>query len=308
MSQVLNSDKATPRVSVVIPTFNHAQFLGQALTSVCNQTFAGWEAIVVNNFSTDDTEAVVATIADPRIRLVNFSNNGVIAASRNHGIALTRGEFVAFLDSDDFWYPEKLMRCIQKLDAGYDLVCHGEIWSSEREGGQYQRSVIYGPESRASFFALLFEGNCISTSAAVVRRTHLEMVGGFDESKLIITAEDYHLWLKLAGAGARIGFIQELQGEYRIHSGNNSKAVLRNMQAVRTAFDKVFENLPQHSVFTRIQAWRRRAIIVYSGARGLQDNGEHRQACPYFLKAIMLWPFTPKFYAALLLNALGRRR
>ncbi|MBL0209044.1 MAG: glycosyltransferase family 2 protein [Propionivibrio sp.] len=125
-----------PLVSVVVPTYNHAQFIGHALASVCAQTFTNWEAIVVNNFSTDDTESIVASMVDPRISLVSFANNGVIAASRNHGVGLARGEFVAFLDSDDCWYPHKLERCLKMMTLGYDLVCHGELWvRSESEGG-----------------------------------------------------------------------------------------------------------------------------------------------------------------------------
>lgn len=296
-----------PRVSVVIPTYNHAQFIGKALASVCAQTFTDWEAVVVNNFSADDTEAVIASLADPRIRLVNFANHGVIAASRNHGMTLARGEFVAFLDSDDCWYPRKLEQCLRLLASGYDAVCHGEAWVSERGGARRLREVFYGPEARASFESLLFQGNCLSTSAVVARRQHLEAVGGFDEREALITAEDYHLWLKLARGGAKIGFVHEILGEFRIHDGNNSKAALRNMEAVRAAFEDMSAQLSGASLASRLQGWRRRAIIDYSGGRGLQDNGEHRKAWVWFLKAIARWPFMPKFYAALLLNALHRR-
>lgn len=297
----------TPRVSVVIPTYNHGRFIGRALASVCGQTFEDWEAIVVNNFSTDDTESVVAKIPDSRIRLVNFSNHGVIAASRNHAITLARGELIAFLDSDDCWYPEKLERCVQTIDSGYDLVCHGEAWVSERDGVRHQRNVSYGPEKNASFDAMLFRGNCISTSAAVVRRFFLDAVGGFDVRTDLITAEDYHLWLKLAKNGARIGFVPEMLGEFTIHDGNNSKAALRNMEAVRFAFESMYADLDQSALATRLKAKRRRAIIDYSGGRGLQDNGEHSLAWIWFIKAILRWPFAPRFYAAMLLNAMHRR-
>src|SRR4051812_44716056 len=97
-----------PLVSVVIPTYNHAQFLGRALGSVIAQTYTNWEAIVVDNHSQDDTDAVVASQSDPRIKLLKIHNNGVIAASRNKAMREARGEWIAFLDSDDAWYPEKL--------------------------------------------------------------------------------------------------------------------------------------------------------------------------------------------------------
>src|SRR3990167_9298210 len=113
-------------ISVVIPTYNHAKYLHIALESVIKQSFSNWEVIVVNNYSEDNTIDVVEAFQDQRIHLVNFRNHGVIGASRNEGLRHAHGEFVAFLDSDDIWYPEKLSHCLAVLHEGYDLVCHNE--------------------------------------------------------------------------------------------------------------------------------------------------------------------------------------
>src|SRR5687767_4383972 len=99
------SSVSPPLVSVIIPTYNHAPFLREALESLIAQDFRDWEALVVNNYSTDDTLEVVRSFDDRRIRVENFRNNGVIGASRNLGIRLSRGKYIAFLDSDDKWYP-----------------------------------------------------------------------------------------------------------------------------------------------------------------------------------------------------------
>ncbi len=291
-----------PLVSIVIPTYNHAEFLKEALDSVRAQTVCDWEAIVVNNFSTDSTHAVVAAQRDERIKIIDFANNGVIAASRNQGIALAKGEFLAFLDSDDTWYPRKLELALLRLQDGFDLVCHGESWLYPLN---VQREVIYGPERRATFEALLFDGNCISTSAVVVRRDWVSKVGGFDEDMGIITAEDYHLWLKLARAGAKIGFLRQSLGTYRIHDGNASRGVLRNVAATRAVFEKVFAQLDATAPILKLKRWRRLAILDYSCARGLQAVGQHCDALAWFLKAIFRWPLAPKYYAAMLLNCLG---
>jgi glycosyltransferase involved in cell wall biosynthesis len=296
------SSGSDPTVSVVIPTFNHAHFLGTTLDSIRAQSFGDWEAIVVNNFSEDDTVAVVESYNDPRIRLVNFANHGIIAAARNHGLSLIQAPFVAFLDSDDFWYPEKLQRCIDKLAQGYDLVCHAEVWVGP---GECRRTVIYGPEARATYESLLLDGNCISTSAVVVRREWLERVGCFSVQPEFVTAEDYELWLKLARDGARIGFVDEVLGEYLIHEGNQSRVALNNMQAVMAVFEHHRAALEGCISAGRLR--RREAVILYSGARGLQDSGQHNQAWPHFFNAILRYPWVPRFYAAILLNALGRR-
>ena len=88
---------AAPIVSIIIPCYNHAHFLREALQSVQMQSFSDWEVVVINNYSKDETIAVVTSFEDSRIRLENFHNNGVIAASRNRGIALARGRYIAIL-------------------------------------------------------------------------------------------------------------------------------------------------------------------------------------------------------------------
>jgi len=290
-----------PAISIVIPTYNHAHFLRTALDSIREQTFSNWEAVVVNNYSEDDTVALVESYDDPRIRLVNFANQGIIASARNHGLSVTQAPFVAFLDSDDFWYLEKLQCCMDKLAQGYDLVCHAEVWVGP---GERRRTVCYGPEARATYESLLMVGNCISTSAVVVRREWLARVGGFSVQTEFVTAEDYELWLKLARAGARIGFIEEVQGEYLIHESNQSRAALRNMHAVMAVFQS---HLPMlEGPLTDRQIKRRQAVILYSGARALQESGQHWKAWPQFFKAVFCYPWVFRFYAAMILNAFGR--
>lgn len=294
---------ASPQVAVIIPTYNHARFLTGALNSVVGQTFSNWVAVIVNNFSQDNTVELVEAYRDPRIRVVNFANHGVIAASRNQGIALTQAPYIAFLDSDDIWYPEKLHKCLDKLAEGYDVVCHAEKWVGPSE---WTREVCYGPEVKASYDQLLYEGNCLSTSAVVVKRTLVDEVGGFSLAPEFITGEDYEFWLKLARGGARIGFVNDMLGEYLIHEGNQSGAVLRNMEAVRAVIRHHFAMLHE----SERQPWRERrrlAIASYGGARGLQDGGQHGVAWRYFLEAVRQYPFLPKAYIAMALNAMSRK-
>ena len=294
-----------PLVSVVIPTYNHAQFLGPALQSVREQTFAGWEAIVVNNYSEDNTADVVAACNDPRIRLVNLRNHGVIAASRNEGIRLANGELIAFLDSDDIWYPQKLAHCVEALEHGFDLVCHGENWTKENSP---PRAMHYGPAPRAAYPRLLFNGNCISTSAVVVRKQSLERVQGFREEPRFITAEDYDLWLRLARDGARIGFVHEILGEYRIHEGNATKALLRHLDAELAVIGDHFAALATHGPLARLRMRRRRALVYYGAGRGFQGAGDRRESWHWFGRALQESPFILRLYAAAALNLVAPLR
>lgn len=292
-----------PVVTVVIPTYNHAHFLRDALGSLRAQTYTNWEAIVVNNFSEDDTVEVVESFADSRIVLENFRNNGVIAASRNRGIALARGRYVAFLDSDDTWYPEKLAKCIPHLDNGVGLVCHGLRWI-----GNQERDMFCGPEQRATFDALLDKGNCITPSATVVLKDLLESAGCFSEDPAIVTAEDYHLWIKLAQAGNKMYFIKEILGQYRIHSGNQSGSVQRQLNADLRVFNEFFTNEDLHSLEKRVRVRRRYSLAYYGAGRAMQRNGQFDQSWPFLFCAITYWPLFMKSYAAIILGLLGTAR
>ncbi len=298
------TSSTAPLVSIVIPTYNHAHFLTEAIHSLLKQTCTAWEAIIVNNFSTDDTERVVAGFKDARIRLINFANSGVIAASRNAGIRLATAEYVAFLDSDDFWQPRKLEICLSVLkQQKLDWVCHGERWF----GDGIDKKVTYGPLSRASFDALLYKGNCISTSAVVVRRSSLATLGGFNESPEFVTSEDYELWLRLAQSGAKLNFIDEILGAYRIHAGGQSRGAIRNMLATSAVVERFFTAQPKP---TRYEKWRRRVRrggIFYGGARALQNTRNHKDAWPWFFKALVSWPFDKRLGPAMVMNALGLR-
>ena len=279
-----------PFVSVVIPTFNHAKFLKKALDSVVAQTFQNWEAVVVNNFSTDNTIEVVKSFADPRIKLFNFSNNGVIAASRNHGLKEAAGDFIAFLDSDDVWYPNKLQKCVEQASAGYQFICHGELWINS---DLTQRTVMYGPASNATYNRLLYKGNCISTSTTFIAKSLLGSVQGFDENPEIITTEDYDLWLRLAAKNPRTSFIPEVLGEFHRLADSASSSVLRNFAAEITVLNTHFGSQPQ-TIKNRLRMRHRYAIAHYGAARQLTN--QPTQAIQLFARAFMLSPFFIKIY------------
>ena len=230
-------------VSVVIPTYNHANFLGKAIQSVLDQTYPNWEILVIDNHSTDNTDELVNSFNDSRIQLLKIRNNGVIAASRNKGILNSKGEWIAFLDSDDFWYPKKLetvMNYTLNLND-FDVYSTNEYMVNTKTG---HKSVLsYGPYKNNFYKVLLLEGNRLSPSATIIKRTFLEDNDLlFNESPDYIAVEDYDLWLKLALFGAKFCFINSIQGEYLIHTGNNSAQLLRQR--------KNFEKLLYDHVFT----------------------------------------------------------
>jgi glycosyltransferase involved in cell wall biosynthesis len=290
----------SPLVSIVIPTYNHAPMLQRALATVVEQTYQNWNAIVVNNFSTDNTLEVVAAFNDPRIQCVNFRNNGVIGASRNEGIALATGKYVAFLDSDDTWFPTKLEKCVEILESGSDLVCHAEYWIDE--SGK-SRLVAYGPSQAATHHNLIYKGNRISTSATVVRAALLKEVHGFDVAPEFISTEDYDLWIRLAAKSDKFAFISEPLGEYHRHDNNVSANIEKHLAAELALLAKHFS---ANTRFENMVARRRRKALAYYGAgRSLHRTRNHFLALQKYSRSLVIWPLSLRLYAAVMLSLMG---
>ena len=248
-------------VSVVIPTYNHAHFIKQALQSVIDQTYTNWEAIVVDNHSEDNTDSIINSFADARIKILKIYNNGVIAVSRNLGIKHARGKWVAFLDSDDWWYPEKLELSVKVLKNGAQLVCHAENWI---KNGTLFRTVKYGPQYNSGYRQLLFGKNCFSTSAVTVLRESVVSVDNFTENPKAISAEDYHLWLKLSKGSIRTEFIDQPLGCYRIYAVSQSSNLIRQMKAEQWVLKNNFKALNNTNILDHILRIRRYGRLYIS--------------------------------------------
>jgi glycosyltransferase involved in cell wall biosynthesis len=211
------NDNAISLVSVVIPTYNHARYLGGALQSLLDQTYANWEAIVIDNHSTDDTDEVMARFADPRITYLKINNKGVIATSRNAGIREAKGEWIAFLDSDDWWTPDKLQICFEFINDGVDLVYHDLEIITDRPR-PFRRKIIKSWQVKPPVLIdLMASGNAIANSSAVVRAKLLKQLNGMNESPDMVAAEDYNTWLRIAQLSDGFRYVPNQLGFYRLH-------------------------------------------------------------------------------------------
>lgn len=179
-------------ISVIIPTYNRALFVKEAVDSVMGQTFKDWELVVVDDGSTDGTGALLVPY-EPRLRYIRSEHRGVSAA-RNLGIGVTSGEWVGFLDSDDLWLPEKLERQMEVLRRHPDtILCYtDEIWI--RNGRRVNPGRRHEKHS-GWIFERCLPLCIISPSSALIRRTVFMELGGFDED--LPACEDYELWLRI---------------------------------------------------------------------------------------------------------------
>lgn len=196
-----------PKVSIIIPSYNRAGLLGRALRSVQAQTYASWELLIIDDGSNDNTKELVEEFckSDKRIRYFKpWDRNKGVSASRNYGIKLSKGELIAFLDSDDEWLVAKLEKQVELYDREQYLLCHSdEIWI---RNGLRVNQMKKHKKSGGDVYLNCLPLCCISPSASIIRASVFDDLGLFDESYPV--CEDYDLWLRLC-AREKVSFIDE---------------------------------------------------------------------------------------------------
>ncbi len=218
-----------PLVSVIIPTYNRTQYICEAVDSVLAQTYRNIEVIVVDDGSTDNTEEILSQY-DSKIKYV-FQNNAGPSAARNNGIKQARGDLLAFLDSDDIWFPEKLERQIQlmKQSRNTGLVSCGSYIINV--SGEITASPIIkkNHENKKLFLKELMVHNVVSGggSAALIKKKCFEELGLFSENLWI--GEDWDMWIRIA-KHYDIRFVEEPLIKCRAH-GNNLHANTSRIEA-----------------------------------------------------------------------------
>ncbi len=279
-----------PAVSVIIPTYNRAHLLGEALDSVAAQTFRDYEIIVVDDGSNDQTRELIARRPEP-IRYVWQHNQGV-AEARNHALRLTHSEFVAFLDSDDLWEPTFLARAVERLRSHPDeALVYTDFVSTDAVGTALRghRKKPHGGEVTAELFASTF----IHTSAVVARAHLVRDAGGFDGR--LTHNEDYDLWLRLSLRN-RFGLIDEPLCRRRCHPSSLSRDGCQPETLLTKArlLDHFYREGGGRERISAKLARRRLSKLYYSaGKRFLKDHRPH-EALPLLRKAIELDPARPR--------------
>jgi glycosyltransferase involved in cell wall biosynthesis len=236
------------KVSVVIPTHNRASLLGGAISSVLGQTFRDLELVVVDDGSNDNPEQVVRSFSDPRIQFVRHPQPRGGSAARNTGIRSTTGAYVAFLDDDDEWYPDKLalqVDLMEKSPAKVGLIYGGYDVANDSDG---QTAWTRVPALRGDLHAALMSFNPVGgTSVVLIRRECLEEVGGFDET--LTSFQDYDLWIRLAER-YEFDFLVKPLYRYRLHAVQ----IWKKPDALFRGLERMIEKHGRHPVFRKQMA------------------------------------------------------
>ena len=222
------STEFTPLVSIVIPTYNHAKFISKALKSVIDQTYENWEAIIIDNESVDETYKLINNFNDPRIKYFKISNNGVIAKSRNLGIKQAKGDWLAFLDSDDWWTKDKLEICFRSINEEVDFIYHDLEIVDKKSKSYFGKKKFKGrhlskPILKDLLIGVIAEGNAIGNSSVIVRKNMLDKIGGISENENLVASEDYNTWLRIAKITDKFKYIKKRLGYYLVHDASAQK-------------------------------------------------------------------------------------
>ena len=246
------------KISVIIPNYNYARFLDQAIQSVLKQTYGNLELIVVNNGSTDNSLKVVEKYGS-QILLIDQANLGQSGA-RNSGLSVAKGDLVAFLDADDFWEPNKLEIQIQLINESTQLVYCG-IRQFEDPGDNNKRVLLpkYRGDCSNNFIDLPGASIVLSgESTALFSRDLLEKVGFFDAGLNSTAGWDF---FRRCSRLTNFDFVNQPLVNYRLHASNMSKSNTKVIQDMRLAYFKLFNDkdwlIPEEKEFeiTRKLEW-----------------------------------------------------
>lgn len=294
-------------VSVIIPTYNCANYVVGAVKSALNQTYENCEIIVVDDGSSDNTKEVL-TVFGNKISYIYQTNKG-LSAARNTGIKAARGKYIAFLDSDDIWLKDKLKQQLKKIEGFEDV---GIVGCGEYRIDSTGRVSIKSPKNnyhdKTKLFHRLLNDNCItgSGSGVLVRKECFEKVGLFDEE--LSSAEDWDMWLRIV-VYFDVEFTNQPLVLIRVRSDSlcSSINVERMLSNELVVLNKVFLDTASPGKLLKSKALSRRFYSASIGYRELENKTEMRKN---ILKALKIYPFgfLTKSYLGLLIKSFTGER
>jgi glycosyltransferase involved in cell wall biosynthesis len=223
--------------SVIIATYNRAEFLKECLNSLVQQTYKNFETIIVDDGSTDNTKDVIDEFKS--LLMVNYiktSNSGYPSIPRNIGVRHASASWLCFLDSDDKWERTKLKKCIAYIND-YDVIYHKLKYFGK--GKPFYRTTIPSRQVNNSVFVdLMTNGNSIPLSGSMVKKQLFFQVNSFDENRAIAGIEDYDLWLKISRITNKFIFIPEILGFYRIHASSITQFSQKQIDKITFIYER----------------------------------------------------------------------
>jgi glycosyltransferase involved in cell wall biosynthesis len=245
MDQIINR----PVVSVIMPAYNASSYIQVSINSVIAQTFSNWELIIIDDGSIDNTWSIIENNRNQNHRIKVFhQENGKQGKARNLGIAHAQGIYIAFLDADDLWMPEKLEIQLQEIkEKNVDLVFSDSYIFSDSNVSDKTRKMntLHRSLKDVEALKLFLEGNRIPILTVLAKKEKIDLVSGFTEKMFIQNAEDYHLWLKMIINECVFYGSEKTLASYRLHDkSSTSEDKIASKQIPEVFFD-LMQNYPE---------------------------------------------------------------
>lgn len=276
-----------PLVSVIIPTYNRANLVSDAIKSVLRQTYKKFELIIVDDHSSDNTAQVVGNINDSRIRYFCHSENLGGSAARNTGIDKSQSELIAFLDSDDIWFPQKLERQLNTIDDSninqLSLVYCGKVSINIDNSGKVRRST---PKEKGLIHKDLLYRNVIgSLSGVLVKKAPLLEVGGFQES--LKSEQDWDFYLRISKQ-YKVDYTDSILYLKRNHNNNitsNLKLKFQNFYEYKPTLYNFIDECETCKIYDKLKA---KSLYSFRMGRKICEATSLREEFVLSLKAFLL--------------------
>ncbi len=236
-----------PEVSIIMPAYNGEQYIAESIISVINQTYQDWELIVVDDGSADRTREVAFDLKkrESRIKYL-YQKNGGQGKARNRGMRQSQGDFIAFLDQDDLWLPDKLELQIKVAnDTDADVIFSNSYIF--HDGSAFDEMMAFptvsGRFCGKEMLDLLFIQNRIPILTALVKKTSVEQVGFINDDEIIKNCDDYDLWLRLAERGATFFGMPDKLARYRVHPNQASKNEIKSLKSEAAVLERHYHKV-----------------------------------------------------------------
>ncbi|HEY8536374.1 MAG TPA: glycosyltransferase [Vicinamibacterales bacterium] len=279
---------SAPVVSVIVPAYNAEAWIARAVESALNQTFGDLEVIVCDDGSTDGTAGILRSYGDPRLRVLRRENRGR-GAARNAAIAAARGRYLALLDADDWWLPDKLAGDLALLDAsGGPALVYANLHVVDRDGqiarAMNNRHVV---AHSGDVFPLLLQRNFVPTSTVVLPRETVEHAGPFDES--LVRCQDWE-WLLRVAARVPFRYRNEIVGFYDAHSWGTDEKTFATWEGALRVLELIERREPDRVAAARTELTRSRAAVHWELARAAEAKRDYARAVDHYRQALACTP------------------
>lgn len=294
-----------PTVSVVIPTHNRSNYLKRAIDSVLGQSFQDFELIIVDDNSDDDTEDVVHSYSDKRIKYLKNTKNLKATKSRNIGICNAKGKYIALLDDDDYWYPHKLEKQIDKIFQSNKNL--GFVYSGFSIVLQKNNTIFMNiyPQKKGKVFKDIINFNILGSPTPLIRKDLLLRAGLFDNS--FKSAQDWDLWIRLSML-TEFDYVDEILACYVIHENQISTGLLNKIESISMIINK-YKYYYEKDPYALASQYKKMAAL-YMVTNRVKDSQIYaykayvQSLFRYDTFAHLLFSLSPKFYKYYIKNKL----